>query len=395
MKYLAVMFAGMVLLNLVVWCIPVAAAEQVTVSTRDELEAAVRRAKPGTTILVAPGEYRGGLSFNGLRGAEGQPIIVTALDHDQRPVFRGGSSAWQLTDPMFVELRHLIIEGASGNGLNIDDGGSFDTPARHVVLRGLTIRDIGPKGNRDGIKLSGVNDFLIDSCEIERWGDGGSAIDMVGCQRGQVVNSVFRYRSDLPANGVQMKGGSREISVQRCRFENAGSRGVNIGGSTGLPYFRPQPNGFEAQDITVEDCTFSGSQAPICFVGVDRALVRYNTIYRPTRYVLRILQETTAPEFVPSRHGVFQHNVIVFRSNEVVGAVKVGAGTAPETFRIENNHWYCLDRPDRSRPTGLPVPESGGSYGIDPQLANPEQGQFEISADSPVRDAGVRPLPTK
>ena len=41
--------------------------------------------------------------------------------------------------------------------------------------------------------------------------------------------------------------------------------GVNIGGSTGRAYFRPRPEGFEAKDITVEDCTFVGSGA--AFVG--------------------------------------------------------------------------------------------------------------------------------
>ena len=38
-----------------------------------------------------------------------------------------------------------------------------------------------------------------------------------------------------------------------------------------------------------------------------------NVIYRPRRWVMRILQETTAEGFVPSRNGVFEHNVVVFR----------------------------------------------------------------------------------
>ena len=173
------------------------------------------------------------------------------------------------------------MSGATGNGINIDDGGSPDTPAHHVVLRGLVVRDIGPTGNRDGIKLSGVDDFRVEGCTVERWGDRGSGIDMVGCHRGEVVGCTFRHGDRQGDNGVQAKGGSGEIMIRRCRFEHAGQRAVNLGGSTGLAYFRPRPQGYEAKDITVEDCTFVGSMAPVAFVGVDGAAVRHNTIYRP------------------------------------------------------------------------------------------------------------------
>jgi hypothetical protein len=42
------------------------------------------------------------------------------------------------------------------------------------------------------------------------------------------------------------------IVIQRCRFENAGNRSVNIGGSTGLEFFRPKADGYEAKDIAAK-----------------------------------------------------------------------------------------------------------------------------------------------
>ncbi len=133
---------------------------------------AVQNAKPGARILIAPGTYHGGLSFNRLHGEKGSPILVAASDPKRPPIIKGGTTCIQLSAPSYVELRNLVLVEATGNGLNIDDGGSYENPARHVVLRNLTIRDIGPKGNRDGIKLSGVNDFVVDSCTLERWGIG-------------------------------------------------------------------------------------------------------------------------------------------------------------------------------------------------------------------------------
>ncbi|HEX6983910.1 MAG TPA: right-handed parallel beta-helix repeat-containing protein, partial [Planctomycetaceae bacterium] len=288
-----------------------------------------------------------------------------------------------------IELHDLVITKSDGNGINVDDGGTPETPSRHVLLRGIVVRDIGPEGNRDGIKLSGVEDFRVESCTVERWGERGSGIDMVGCRRGEVVGCTFRHDESKGDNGVQAKGGSSGILIRRCRFEHAGQRGVNVGGSTGLVYFRPKPQGYEAKDVVVEDCTFVGSLTPVAFVGVDGATVRHNTIYRPQRWGLRILQENQSPEFVPCRNGRFTDNVIAFRSDEMAVPVNIGAGTAPETFTLARNAWYCLDAPERSRPR-LPIPEADGIYGVDPGFANAERGDFTRRSDSRLSGAGAR-----
>ena len=39
----------------------------------------------------------------------------------------------------------------------------------------------------------GLDDFQVLNCTVERWGkDSGSAIDMVGCHRGLILNGTFR-----------------------------------------------------------------------------------------------------------------------------------------------------------------------------------------------------------
>lgn len=363
----------------------------IDVSNRAELIAAVNHAQPGTTVRIAPGEYPGGLSFDNLRGTKVNPIVLEAHDANRRPVIVGGGSGLHLRSPAHVQLRGLVLQGATGNGLNIDDGGHPGEPARDILLHHVQVRDVGPKGNHDGIKLSGVDDFVIEDCTMERWGDGGSAIDMVGCHNGEIKGCQFRFLGDIFGNGVQTKGGSADITIRHCRFENAGGRAVNIGGSTGPDYFRPGDANYEAKNITVEDCTFIGSMSPIVFVGVDGATVRYNTIYRPTRWLIRILQESQGPEFLPCRNGVFSNNIIAFRSDEVRTIVNVGGGTAPETFRFVENHWYCIDNPQRSDRLGLPTSEASGSYGKDPMFRDPERGDFGRRDRSPVTNAGVRP----
>ncbi|MFN0126929.1 MAG: right-handed parallel beta-helix repeat-containing protein [Verrucomicrobiales bacterium] len=367
------------------------AAAETRVADRESLVRALRTAKPGSTILLEPGKYPGGLSQAGLRGTADQPIVIAAADADDPPVIEGGASGIQLSSPEHVEWRDLVITSATANGLNIDDGGSAAAPAQHVTLKNIVVRDVGPRGNRDGIKLSGVAHFRIEGCRIERWGSGGSAIDMVGCRAGVITGCTFKDAGGDMANGVQTKGGSSEIVVQRCRFENFGGRGVNIGGNTGLPFFRPKDAPFEAQAITVEDCEFLGGQAAIAFVGVDGAIVRHNTIYRPRRWPVRILQENQDPRFVPSRRGKFEHNIIVFRADEVRESINIGSHTAPDTFQFASNVWYCLDRPaDTQRLVRLPTRESNGAYGIEPGLEDPENGNLTVR-DGKHGQAGVRP----
>jgi len=364
---------------------PLADAREVRVATTDELRRALAEAKPGTRILLAPGEYAS-LHVANIRGAEGQPVVVAAAQPDQPPVFVGGV---QFSDVAWLELAGLVVRGAPANGLNIDDGGSFETPAEHVVLRDIVVRDCGARGNEDGIKLSGVAGFRLERCTVERWGRGGSAVDMVGCRDGLIVDCTFRDREDdTAATGVQAKGGTRDVCIRRSRFEHAGQRAVNVGGSTALAYFRPKPEGFEARAITIEGCTFVGSEAPIAFVGVDGASVRWNTFYRPRKWFLRILQETREPGFVPCRNGVFADNLVVYRAGEVATPVNVGPDTAAESFTFARNYWYCLDEPGRAAPK-LPVAEQAPAGGADPKLRDAEAGNLRLAPESPARAHGA------
>ena len=123
--------------------------------SREELQAALRKARPGDTILLQPGEYRGGVFAENLHGTRDQPIVISGARRADPPVFVGGNSGIHLRDAKFVELRDLKVSGARTNGLNIDDGGSFESPVEGLKLSGLVVVDVGDEGNEDGIKLSG------------------------------------------------------------------------------------------------------------------------------------------------------------------------------------------------------------------------------------------------
>ena len=361
----------------------------IDVSTTQELRVAMAQAQPGQTVRIKSGTYDGGVHLKDIHGEKSRPITLSGLDPKNPPRFVGGVSGLQFSDISHVVIENLSVTGCTGNGINIDDGGTIDTPSHDVVLRKVTVTKL-PKGNHDAIKLSGVDRFRVEDCRLEEW--GGSGIDMVGCHDGVIVRCQLINGGD---SGVQCKGGTSGIQIESCRFESFGQRGVNIGGSTGLEFFRPalskmKPDEkYEARDITVQGCTFVKGGSPIAFVGVLGSTVSRNTFIEPGRWIVRILQETREKGFVPSQKGVFTDNLVAFRStNWSAGGFNVGSGTAPETFSFARNFWICIDAPQSSRPQ-CPTPEVGGVYGEDPQFVDFEGGDFNVNVKSPAKNMGA------
>ncbi len=338
----------------------VTTAAEVIVHSAQELSVAVRDLKVGTTLKIAPGDYPGGHHVSGVEN-----LTIEALDAKQPPLFKGGTNGWQFSRCQGLTLRHLRVSGQTGNGLNLDDGGDLSHPVTGITIEHVEISDIGPAGNHDGIKCSGLDELTIRECTISGW--GGQGIDFVGCHRSQITGCRFIGKEGFTATaGIQLKGGTSDVTVEKCHFTNAGERPLNVGGSTGLAYFRPQATAYEARAITVRDNVIEGSPCAAAFVGVDGAEFTSNTILFPQKWIFRILQETRDAGFAPCRNVLLHDNRIVFRRAQVQSEINMGPDTAPETFRFEKNRWFAEDRPSSSKPK-LPTEEKEGVYGTDPR----------------------------
>lgn len=354
------------------------------------LERAARSAEPGTAIRLHAGSYPGGSYLEGLRGTAAAPIWLGGMPGEPRPRIEGGGTALQLSRAAWLVVHDLELSGQSDNGINADDGGAVADPqaAGPLVFRDLAIDRVGGSGNQDCLKLSGIRGVVVRDSLFTRCGGSGSAIDMVGVHQALVARNRFE---DLSANAVQVKGGSADVEIRWNRMLRAGERAVNMGGSTGLPYFRPPldptAENAEARRVTVLANRIEGGVTPWAFVGCVDCLAAHNTVVEPTRWLMRILQETTSQgtyRFAPTRSGRVLNNIFVFRRGQIRADVNVGAGTAPETFRFQNNLWYALDDAPRSAPQ-LPVPETGGVVGRDPLL----RADGSIPLGSPAVGAGT------
>lgn len=161
--------------------------------------------------------------------------------------------------------------------------------------------------------------------------------------------------------------------------------------------FRPplstsQPN-VEARNLRVLANVFIGSISPVAFVGCVSSVVANNTIVDPDNWLLRILQETVSDityEFLPSGDNRFENNLVYFARGGISTYVNIGPNTASDTFTFANNLWFAHDNPGASAPT-LPVVESGGTYGLDPELFDAGVGDFRIDRFSPATSVGLSP----
>lgn len=367
------------ILGLVLLCTNLLSAKTIQVGTNlpcKSLADAAVLAVPGDTIFFQKGVFPGGEIIRNLKGSEDKWITIFASGTDS-VIIRGGATSWQFADPAYLRIEGFIFEEQSANGMNVDDGGDYSTPARHLIIKNCAFRNIKASGNNDLLKLSGLNQFEIVGCKFSNGSPGGSGIDMVGCHQGTISSCEFEGQG---SNSIQAKGGSQYIQIIRNKFVNGGQRSVNLGGSTGLPYFRPMDAAFEASNLEVYSNIFVGSDAPIAFVGCVNSKVINNTIYKPGKWVVRILQENTNPRFAQCGENTFCNNLIYYGYLRI--ETNIGSNTRSETFRFANNFWFDFSATQAHLPT-IPVKDSTIVFGLDPKFVNAESGNFRLEKDSP------------
>lgn len=336
-----------------------------------QLSAALQNAIPGDNLLLQPGTYNGGLYRLGL-----SDVTIRSADPTDLAIIQGGTNGLQLSAAQRVTLEDLVFEQQVINGINIDDAGDLSTPSTEITLRRVTFRDVGTTGNHDGIKLSGVNDFLLDQVQVLNWGNGGSAVDMVGSHRGLIQNSLFRDDNlGLGGSGLRPKGGSKQITFRANRIEMpiGAGRAITAGGSTDSQFFRfvDGDSNYEADEIVAEGNVILGGRAAMSYVNIDGGLFHHNYVERPGNWTLRILNENQGSSIVDTQNGVFRDNVVNFNdtATEYSQAVNIGSETAASSFVFSGNSWLNLadPTPAGSTPT-LPSPEENGTYGLDSNI---------------------------
>ena len=367
------------------------AGDGTTASPFQTLGRAARDLTPGTAIYLHAGTYSDAVVLSGVRGTEQAPIWISGAPGESPAVIRAPGDALHLVSPRYVVIQALEIRDVAGNGINIDDGDAVDdaNAARFVVLRRLAIHDAGvhPSGIADCLKLAGVNDVAVLHSIFGRCGNGpGSGavgVGGVGVHRATVAMNRF---SGNGFGAVQFKGGSDDIDIVGNVMDEAGWRGVNMGGSTGAQFFRPplsqsRPN-YEAARVRVHANVFIGGEAAAAFTGCVDCEFSGNTVVNPSKWAVRILQETASAggyAFAPASRGRIADNIFYFRRTDMNTGedINIGANTDPSSFSVTRNVWYAHDAPSESTPRlGVLGADRKSIVGVDPEFADVDAGDF-------------------
>lgn len=350
------------------------------------LEAAESSIQAGDTVIVLDGVYTDGTQLlSNLNGTATAPIIIKS-ETQHGVVFQGGNEAIHLVNCSHLTLDGFQITGQTSNGINIDDGGDYTTPAHNIDVINCLFENMGGNGNNDFLKLSGLDSFLVKNCQFTNGGGGGSGVDMVGCHQGVIEDNSF---DNAGITGIQAKGGSQHILMRRNVLKDIPERAVNLGGNTGLSFFRPAlsnpiDSAFEAADLEVYSNVFIRSKAPIAYVGCVRVKVYHNTIYKPQKWVIRILQETTDPGFLSTANNDFINNTVYLEQD--LTEVNIGPNTNPSSFTFSHNLWF--NERDSVWTPNLPVTDSAQVI-ADPLFTDTLNKDFTLRPGSPAIGAGM------
>lgn len=401
------------------------------------------RVSPGDTIWLLPGVYGYQGYVEQFQGARNNYITIMG-DSTNRPILDAGNAGAcftitsgyphdQNTDSCWLRFEHIVFRNATTMHVNLDDGGQYGrlVPMHNIIFYNCKFENETYNTNQySGIKMAGVDTFLIDRCEfvnIRRQG-----IDGVGVHEGIIRNCIFRDHVN-PDNcsgegyGIILKGGSRHVLVEKNIFMNLSYTGVSLGQTTTYNLFRP-PFGtldgggdlmnYENKDCWVYRNIFINVGLPIIWAHSIGGKVYNNTIYNPgssplldypcggVYYVVQIRNyhdpvcgwTYNDTEIVSARGGEFKNNICVFGTTQY-GPVynrpdECLIETAP-TFMFANNLFYCATDPGNSMPawgTTRCLVSHENNYTGDPMFAgmNPSTpSEFLLREGSPAIGRGL------
>src|SRR5262245_27377946 len=385
---------------------PCAVATQLPVKPGSDWAALATRVKPGDEIILMPSKHRDA-TFESLMGTADRPITIRGADPQSPPLIEARLEGLRIKRAAHLVIKDLQIVGGTVSGMTLGDrpssdpaGGALADPGNqhttsdelqslgNIAITNVSIKRVGPRGQRHGLSLTGLVNVRLDGCLIEGW--GGSGIEIVACRDVSILRCTLRGLHDHgQVHGMRARAGTDRVQIESCIIEHAGERSVSMGGASELGEFRslpekPEGKLFEASRINVERCVIIGSRCPIVFVNADDCLVRNNTIIRPRKCVMALLAEQQDPRFTPGVRNVFGLNLIYWEPGDVDRFAEVRSREAAATFLMEENLWWSGEDEQKMNRLG-PLPGktlSPQTMDVDPQLqqdtkpANPAAKAF-------------------
>jgi hypothetical protein len=432
-----------------IWVDPVHGSDENVGDSRDEalltLSAAWERIPIGqeltTTgyhIRLAPGDYEADtvpIYWESRYGTYDYPIVIEAADGPGTVTLPD----MNVYDTRYLYLLNLAITGQANNIFHCER-------CDHVLIRGSQITGTAPETYQvqETLKVNQSQYIYIEDSDIS--GAWNPAIDFVAVQYGHIQGSRIHNAGDWC---VYLKGGSAYFRIEGNEIFDCGTGGFTAGQGTGFEYMVSPWLHYETYDIRfLNNVIHDTNGAGMGVNGGYNILLAYNTLYRVGAashalefgYGARSCDGNTAicedylaaggwgptgiawedSQPIPNRN-VFVYNNILYnppgyqsqwQQFAVYGPNTPGNGTnIPSPVRADDNLqirgniiWNGEDLPlgvgddQGCQPANMTcnaaqLTAENAINSVEPELVDPENGDFRPVPDSNVFHRATYPIP--
>ncbi len=292
-----------------------AAAEERFVQTTEALREAIRQARPGDRIVLAPGDYDPGRTRIGNGGAPDAPITLTSLAPGQARIHSSVVELFKVSAPYWI-FENLDIVGNE----RTDHAFHIVADAHHTIVRGNRLRNFHAaiKGNPERDKKP--NNVIIQGNLIYNDAIRGTSAPVTPIDVNEADDWVVRqnFIADFAKSagnrisyGAFFKGGGRGNLFERnlvvCEWRHEGGRRVGLSFGGGGFFKCPGP-----------DCQ------PEQYDGVMRNNIILNCPQAPGVYLNRASGSRVDNNTIVNAYGIlgrFPSSGNLARNNIVSGAI--------------------------------------------------------------------------
>lgn len=232
----------------------------------------------GYRILLVAGDYPAALlPANGWasdrHGTAQNPVMLAAADGSLTAHLHGPLDCQNDSYLYLIGLDFITDPGASGGG-NVVQAASDD----HVLIRNCRLN--GSDGTtrlaQETLKVNQCQNVFVENSDIS--GAFWFALDFVAVQYGHVLGS---HMHDTGDDGVVLKGGSAQITLEGNVIDNIGNIGFAAGQGTGFEFMVAPWIHYEAYDLKfINNIVHDTQNAGMAVRGGYDILLADNTLYR-------------------------------------------------------------------------------------------------------------------
>jgi hypothetical protein len=249
----------------------------IEVKPGDSISNAIRRAQPGTDILVRAGIYHEAVAFS-RSGREGAPIrLISADGKGAAKIVSTKTGIYGFGTKNVGVFGFHIVASTEGQGIQFGMSGSDLTDSSRFVHNVVIADNIVEGTGQDGVTISQADNVrllrnVIRNSGTDRNSNGDGGIDWVAVNQSQAIRNLVENSTGHTC--FMLKGGSEGNLISGNIMRGCERDGMTVGGMS-VGWMRPGTNS-EAKNNTVVGNDIQAGKYGLLIFGATGNVVKDN-----------------------------------------------------------------------------------------------------------------------